>query len=92
MRLRVAVAVVRGLVHGFLVPNAHADADGYNLLLHTLLHTHNTPAMVLRVHSCSQSTFAWLSRELQLQFHMDKNADLFSVPLCPSISHDDDRD
>ena len=68
---------------------AHADADSCNLLLQYLAAylSRSTPAMVLRIDSCSQSTFTWLDAELQQQFHMDNNADLFSVPLCPSISH-----
>jgi hypothetical protein len=55
----------------------------------TLLHTHRTPTVVLRIDSCSQSTFTWLAGELQLQFHMVNHADLFCVPLCPSIYHHD---
>jgi hypothetical protein len=55
----------------------------------TLLHTHSTPTVVLRIDGCSQSTFTWLAGELQLQFHMVNHADLFCVPLCPSIYHHD---
>jgi hypothetical protein len=47
----------------------------------TLLHTHSTPTVVLRIDSCSQSTFTWLAGELQLQFHMVNHAHLFCVPL-----------
>lgn len=49
----------------------------------TLLHTHSRPTVVLRIDSCSQSTFTWLAGELQLQFHEDNNAHLFSYLCAP---------